>query len=87
MSADKKPKKKAGPVTLTGKVVLKPYSPGSKSEHDAVFLETDSGSFLLRRIGGNPFHDEVLHKWVGQNVKATGMLDKNLLLAKDIKGI
>ncbi|HMH32619.1 MAG TPA: hypothetical protein VK543_06285 [Puia sp.] len=70
---------------LTGKVVLKKFAPGSKSEHDAVYLECGEGSFVLRRMGGNPFHDPELHKLVGKQITATGIVNQSLFLAKDIQ--
>ena len=70
---------------LTGKVVLKKFAAGSKSEHDAVYLESGEGSFVLRRMGGNPFHDPELHKLVGKQITATGTVNQSLFLAKDIQ--
>ena len=58
--------KKEDQVELNGKVVKKKFGQGSKSQHDAVYLETDSGSFVLRRKGGNPFNDPELNKLIGE---------------------
>jgi hypothetical protein len=70
---------------ITGKVVLKKFGAGSKSEYDAVYLESAEGSFILRRMGGNPFHDPELHKLVGKEITATGIISQSLFLAKDIQ--
>ena len=79
------PEKKQNEVELVGKVVQKKFAQGSKSEHDAMYLETDQGSFVLRRLGGNPFSDPVLKKLVGKKITATGILNKSLFLATDVK--
>jgi hypothetical protein len=57
-----------------GRVVSKPVAVGSKSERAAVVLETDSGEYVLRRAGGNPFHDPQLAELVGKEIQATGTL-------------
>lgn len=85
MCADKK--KNAGnlPCELTGEVIVKPFATGSKSEHDAVFIQSAEGTFLLRKQGGNPFYDPMLQQFVGKQVKVKGLLDRNLFLAKEIE--
>lgn len=55
-----------------GHVVSKPFAPGSKSEHEAVVLVTESGEFVLRRRRGNPFHDDELERLVGHEIVCTG---------------
>lgn len=84
MKADKKNK---GPqlIELHGKVVRKKFGTGSKSEHDAIMLESEKGSFVLRRIGGNPFNDPILQKWIGKQVTASGFVDQYTFMAKEIK--
>ena len=78
---------KEGQVELNGKVVKKKFAEGSKSEYDAVCLETESGSFVLRRKGGNPFNDPELQKLVGQKICAKGTISNYLFLANDLKKI
>ena len=73
------------PKELTGRVILSLSSPGSKSEHEGVYLETTQGTFLLRKKGGNPFNDPTLKQFVGQQVTVTGTLERNLLLADKIE--
>ena len=63
-----------------GKVTKGPFAKGSKSEHDAVFLDTGEGSYLLRRAGGNPFHDPQLLKLVGKKVRCEGELSGYTLM-------
>jgi hypothetical protein len=84
MKADKKQNDQ---VALNGKVVKKKFAEGSKSEHDAICLETDNGSFVLRRKGGNPFNDPELHKLIGERVEAMGIINNTLFLADEVKKI
>jgi hypothetical protein len=74
-------------VELTGKLVQKKFGSGSKSEHDAVYLETDEGSYVLRRVGANAFSDPGLKKLLGKTVCATGMITNTLFLASTVKDI
>ena len=55
-----------------GRVVRKTWARGSKSEHEAVVLITDTDEFRLRRIGGNPFADPVLGRLVGKTIECDG---------------
>ena len=61
-------------MKIVGKVTLKPFGTGSKSEHDAVYIETQKNSYKLRIKGGNPFNDPELSDLVGKTIKATGKL-------------
>jgi hypothetical protein len=85
MSGDKKNTGKFREVQLSGKVVMKKTSEGSKSERNAVLLQTEKKSYILRRMGGNPFKDTSLEMLCGKSITATGILDRNLFLAKEIK--
>jgi len=79
--------KKDGQVELNGKVVKKKFAEGSKSEHNAVYFETDNGSFILRRRGGNAFNDPELNKLIGENICATGIISNYSFIASDLKKI
>jgi hypothetical protein len=59
-------------MIFTGTVTSRPFSPGSKSEHTAVVLQTERGEYVLRRVGGNPFVDPVLEGLVGKRVQIDG---------------
>ena len=65
---------RTGEKELTGKVILKEFGEGSKSEHDAVYLDTGRKKYRLKRRGGNPFHDPSLHELVGKSIKARGII-------------
>lgn len=84
MKADKKDRENSE-TELTGKVILKTFAKGSKSEHEAIYLETASGSYVLRRQGGNPFNDPFLFKLEGKKITARGVLKKYVFLAREIK--
>jgi hypothetical protein len=66
-----------------GKVTKKPFGKGSKSESEAIFLETGDGEFVLRRQGGNPFHDPELQKLVGKTIRCTGLARDYVLKISD----
>ena len=82
-----KVEKENGDVELTGKVIQKKFAEGSKSEHNAVYLETPEGSYQLRRLGGNPFSDPELNKLVGKKINATGIIKGVLFIAKNLTEI
>lgn len=73
-----------GEMQLTGKLVQKKFAAGSKSEHDAIYLETEKGDYQLRRLGANPFSDPELKKLLGKKVIATGVLNGSLFLANSV---
>ncbi len=62
----------AADVEKIGQVVRRTVAKGSKSERMAVMLVTADGDFVLRRMGGNPFHDPDLEKMVGKTVRSEG---------------
>ena len=67
-----------------GVVIKKRFGERSKSEHDAVMLETDKGTrYRLRREGGNPFFDEALEKLVGKKIRCRGLLHGSTLILSD----
>jgi len=72
-------------VELTGSVVVKAFAEGSKSEHDAVCLQTIEGTFVLRRVGGNPFNDEVLRDLVGKRITSHGRVKGPYFMMDDFK--
>ena len=57
---------------ITGSVVKEPFAKGSKSERDAVLLLADDQRYVLRRQGGNAFHDPALDALVGKTIECTG---------------
>jgi hypothetical protein len=70
-------------MDFSGLVVKQTVGKGSKSEHDAVMLETAEGRFLLRRQGGNPFSDPKLDRLVGKRITGTGVITGNTLIMSE----
>jgi hypothetical protein len=70
---------------LTGTVVRAPFGSGSKSEREAVWLETPDGRFVLRRKDGPTFDDPALEKYVGKRVTCDGFIAGYMLLAERIR--
>ena len=70
---------------LRGRVTRGQYAKGSKSERDAVFLETAAGRYILRRKDGPAFADPALDRYVGRTVECDGFLVGTTLLAERIE--
>lgn len=70
---------------LTGKVVAGSLGKGSKSEREAIWIETDEGRFVLRRKDGPSFGDSGLSKYVGKSVECSGFITGYTLLAEKIR--
>jgi hypothetical protein len=60
------------PDFVVGDVVRRQVGAGSKSDHDAVMLDTGDRVLILRRRGGNAFADPVLNGLVGARVRLEG---------------
>ena len=76
---------KAGEIILKGKVIKKTFGKGSKSEHEAVYIDTGEKTYKLKRAGGNPFFDKALEDLVGKQITASGKLDDYLFVIKEMK--
>jgi hypothetical protein len=66
-----------------GEVTRKLFGKGSKSEYEAVFLETGQAEYVLRRQGGNPFSDPELQKLVGKTIRCTGVVSDYILMISE----
>jgi hypothetical protein len=71
------------PRQFSGSVVKRPFATCSKSERQAILLVTDAGDYVLRRQGGNPFHDYELERLVGKRIRCTGTLTGYTLLVSE----
>lgn len=71
-------------IELTGTVAVKRVAIGSKSEHNAVILQTSKGDYVLRKLGGNAYYDPSLLALEGKSITAKGIVDQKLFLAKKI---
>jgi hypothetical protein len=70
---------------LTGNVVRGPFGTGTKSEREAVLLETAGQRFVLRRKDGPTYDDRALDRYVGKRVSCDGFIVGYTLLAERIK--
>jgi hypothetical protein len=60
---------------ITGTVARALIAPRSKSQHVGVVLRTAAGDeYILRRRGGNAFHDAVLERLVGATITGLGLV-------------
>lgn len=70
---------------FVGKVTKRPFAVGSKSERNAIRLETSDGSYVLRREGGNPLYDPALEQLVGKTIECQGETHDYTLTMTDWK--
>ena len=71
-------------VELSGRVSRGTLDSGSKSERDAVTLQTDDGAtYVLRKDGAPAFGDHSLDPLVGGNFTMTGVTIGDLLVVKE----
>lgn len=70
-------------TTIRGRVGHADYAAGSKSERRIATLTTDDGTtFVLRRIGANPYA-EGDDEWVdGATIEATGYVHRDTFLVE-----
>jgi hypothetical protein len=74
-------------TSILGNVTQNTYGAGSKSEREAVFIDTSDGRYILRRKNGPAFGDIELEEYIGHKVECQGFLVSNTLLAEQIKVI
>lgn len=67
-------------MELRGSVIQKKFGAQSKSEHAAVLLTTDQGTYRLRRRGGNPFRDPELDQLVGHEIICQATIHQDTVL-------
>lgn len=71
-------------TALRGRVTQGLYGKGSKSEREAVFVETIRGRYILRRKTAPVFGDTELTRFVGHEVECDGFVVGTTLLAERI---
>jgi hypothetical protein len=74
-------------TSVRGHVTAGLYAKGSKSEHEAVFIETADGRYVLRRKTGPVFNDTELMQYEGHDVECDGFLIGRTLLAERIVSV
>jgi hypothetical protein len=73
-------------TSLRGRITQGTYGKGSKSEREAVFIETaDAQRYILRHKTGPAFDDTELMQYVGHEVKCDGFVVGTTLLAERIE--
>ena len=72
---------------LEGIVERRRVARGSKSDHVAVVVRTDTGVFTLRRRGGHAFRDPALERLVGRRMKGEGSVHGTTFIADRIEAI
>jgi len=72
-------------VQEVGTVVQKRFAAGSKSDHEAVWLECKDKQYILRRPGSNPFSDPELTALVGKRIQARGRVQDYIFFLTDWK--
>ena len=70
---------------LIGTVAAGPFGAGSKSESEAVWLQTADRRLVLRRKNGPAFGDRTLDRYVGKRVKCSGFIVGYAMLAEKIQ--
>jgi hypothetical protein len=71
---------------ITGKVTRALIAPGSKSQHVGVVLRTAAGDeYILRRSGGNAFHDAELERLVGSRITGLGRVTNRNFIMDEFK--
>ena len=65
--------------TLVGRIVRRHVGGKSKYAHPGVVLETDAGTFVLRREGATSFVDPELVALDGKSVRVRGETDGHVL--------
>ena len=73
--------------TYRGTVVKKAFGTGSKSERQSVMLRTDTGEYVLRQQGGNPFTDPALEALAGAEIECDGSLHGYTLIITSWKKV
>ena len=74
-------------TALRGRVTSAAFGKGSKSEREAVFIDTADARYVLRRKTGPVFGDGELTRYLGHEIECDGFLVGNTLLAERIEVI
>jgi hypothetical protein len=72
-------------TALRGRITEGRYGKGTKSERQALFIETADNCYIFRRKTGPAFDDAELKLYVGHEVECEGFLVDRTLLAELIK--
>jgi hypothetical protein len=70
---------------IRGRVTRGIYGKNTKSEREAVFLDTGKERYLLRRKSGPAYGDDQLDRYVGHSITCSGFVVGTTLLADAIR--
>jgi hypothetical protein len=71
-------------MQLLGKISVRKFGEGSKSQHNAVYLETNQGNYVLAKAGANPFESVGFEEMEGNQVTVEGTIDQYQFIVSDI---
>jgi len=71
-------------TALRGRITKGIYGRGTKSEREAVFIETADNRYIFRRKKGPTFGNAELNQYIGHEVEVDGFLVGSTLLAECI---
>jgi hypothetical protein len=72
-------------MVIRGKLIRKTFAAESKSAHEAVYIQTEDGDYVIRLKRSNPFENKELQALIGKEVIAEGELIDYLFTAQSIK--
>jgi hypothetical protein len=70
---------------MHGRITQGSYGKGSKSEHEAIFIETPNARYVLRPKTGHAYSDTKLRQFIGHEVECDGFLVGTTLLVDRIE--
>lgn len=72
-------------TALRGHITQDVYGKGTKSERQAVFIETADNRYIFRRKKGPAFGNYELNQYIGHEIECDGFLIGKTLLAERIE--
>jgi len=70
-------------MEIEGTVSKKMVGKSSKTQYEAVYINSAKGNFALREAGKSPFKNSQLNKLVGKKIRVVGELVKDVFFVTD----
>ena len=70
-------------MRFQGTVIRETFGKDSKSEHPSASLLTEAAVFKLRRVGANPFKDDLIDSLVGKKISCEGGIQSGQLVFEE----
>lgn len=67
-------------MKLQGDIIIQTTGTNSKSEHEAVYFNTEQGNYILRCKTENPFENTKLKNYNGKRVECEGVIDQYVFM-------